>query len=182
MPYSTQQERALKLLGAGIEAAAVAKAVGVTESAVSQWLSDEEFSKQVQELRYTALAKHNERDASYDEIEDDLLNQLKQTVPLLMKPMEIARVLTVVNGAKRRGSSAPDSIVNQNLAVQLNMPTQIVQKFITNIDNIVVQAGEQSLVTMQAGVLLKQLKQKTIAEVNPNEPTEATELEGKVSI
>jgi hypothetical protein len=159
MILSSTEERALKLLGSGIEAEATARALGVTPSLISQMLSREEFAAQVQELRYKNLVQHNIRDSKYDELEDALLDKLSDASSLLMKPTEITRVLQAVNGAKRRGISAPEAINAQQKTVQLTMPSQIIQRFTMNVNNMVVQAGEQNLVTMQSGTLLKKLKE-----------------------
>ncbi len=67
---SSIEDRALVLLGAGIGGEAVANALGVTPSRISQLLSEQAFSDAVSTLRYENLQKHNNRDASYDTIED----------------------------------------------------------------------------------------------------------------
>jgi hypothetical protein len=52
------------------------------------------------------------------------------------------------------------------------MPVQIVQKFTTNISNQVIQAGEQSLLTMPSGDLLKQVEEvSTIPAIESNTET-----------
>ncbi|PHQ81769.1 MAG: hypothetical protein COB66_01470 [Coxiella sp. (in: Bacteria)] len=152
------EEKALTLLGSGIRAEAVAAALGVTPARISQLLADKEFSGKVSELRYENLQSHNKRDSSYDSIEDDLLVKLKRSVPLMVKPDTILRAISVVNAAKRRGQSAPEQVTNQTTMVTLILPNVIAQKFTTTIDNQVITAGEQSLVTMQSGDLLSQVK------------------------
>lgn len=155
------EEKALKLLGDGHSAETVAAACGVTASRISQLLSDEEFSKKVASLRYENLQKHNERDASYDSLEDSLLQQLRNNICLVQRPMEIAKLLQVVNAAKRRGSSSPDQVINQQTVVQLTIPQKIVQKFTTNINNQVIQAGAQELLTIASGDVGSLLAQRT---------------------
>lgn len=150
---SSAEERALKLLGSGLGPEAVASAVGVTVSRISQLLSDSEFAAEVSTLRYNSLSKHNERDETYDTLEDALITKLKQNLPLMCRPMEILKAIQVINAAKRRGQSAPESITNQQTVVNITMPTQIVNKFTTNINNQVVQAGSQELLTIQASKL-----------------------------
>lgn len=147
------EERALQLLGAGYTPEVVANSCGVTVGRISQLLSEDEFKSAVAALRTENLLKHNQRDSSYDALEDKLLEQLKMSAPMLMRPMEIAKVLSVINAAKRRGSSTPESITNQQTVVNIMMPTQIVQKFTTNISNQVISAGTQELLTIQSGAL-----------------------------
>jgi hypothetical protein len=149
------EERALTLLGQGINPEMVASAVGVSISRISQLLSDSEFAAKVSELRFQSLAKHNERDNKYDQMEAQLQDKLSDLIPYMMKPIEVLRAIQIINGAKRRGSSAPESITQQNTIVQLTMPVKIVNNFSqniqTNIHNQVVKAGEQELVTIQSG-------------------------------
>ena len=161
---TSTEDRALALLGSGIPPENVASALGVTASRISQLLSDATFADQVATLRYENLQQHNTRDASYDSIEDALITKLEKQLPLIMRPMETVKALQAINGAKRRGQSAPDSIVNQQTIVSLVMPVSIVQQFTTNTDNQVVKAGGQSLLTMQAGHLLKTTEEKQLEE------------------
>jgi hypothetical protein len=150
-PPSSTESRALSLLGQGLSPEVVAAAVGVTASRISQLISDPEFASKVADLRFKNLSKHNERDNAYDSLEDQLLEKLKDCLPFMMRPMEILKSIQVINAAKRRGSSAPEAITNQQTVVQLVMPTQILQHFTTNINNQVVRAGEQDLITVQSG-------------------------------
>ncbi len=152
--YQGIQLKALKLLGEGVPAENVAIALGVTPSYISQLLADEEFSYQLVELRYNALQKHNKRDANYDDIEDRLLKQLESVLPLMMKPMEIIRSLQIINGAKRRGASSPESLTNKQTHVTLVLPTKIVQVFSADVNNQVVAVQGQELVTIDGKALL----------------------------
>lgn len=161
---SSVEERALILLGQGINSEAVAAACGVSASRISQLLSQEEFAEKVSLLRYENLQKHNFRDSAYDTLEDALLEKLAHSVRMNMifRPMEIIKAIQTINGAKRRGHSAPETIVNQQTIVNLILPSQITQKFTTNVNNQVVSVGsdgeEQALLTMQAGTLLKHIE------------------------
>jgi hypothetical protein len=150
---SITESRALSLLGSGIEPVTVAASLGLTQGRISQLLSDEYFAAQVAELRYHNLAKHNERDSEYDSIEDRLLERLRDCLPLMHRPMEILRAIQVINAAKRRGSSTPQSIIEKQSVVQLVIPVQIINKFSTNLQGQVVSVGEQNLLTIQSGAL-----------------------------
>lgn len=155
---TTTEVRALTLLGQGLGPEVVAAAVGVSVSRISQLLSNPEFASSVAELRYENLAKHNTRDSAYDGLEDSLLEKLKDCLPYMMRPMEILKAIQIINAAKRRGSSAPESITQQQTVVQLILPTQILQNFTTNINNQVIKAGSQELITVQSGSMDKLLK------------------------
>ena len=171
------EDRALSLLGSGIPAENVAAALGVTAGRISQLLADKDFSEQVASLRYDNLQKHNTRDATYDSLEDRLIAKLEKQMPLIMRPMETVKALQAINGAKRRGQSAPEQVTNQQNIVALVLPTIIAQRFTTNIVNQVVKAGEQELITMQAGNLLARAegREKERAALEITEDSEDSE-------
>lgn len=150
------QSRAMELLGSGVQSSLVAQTLGVSESYISQLLSEETFLKGVVDLRYKALSKHNERDGKYDSIEDTLLDRLKETLPLLFDPMKIIKCIQVINAAKRRGQEESGSITAHNTVVNLTMPVVVMNRFSVKKDanNQVIEAGEQQLVTLQSGSLL----------------------------
>lgn len=157
------EERALELLGSGIGPEIVASALGVTPARISQLLSDTEFSELVSQKRFENLSKHNVRDSRYDELEDTLITKLDETLPMMHRPMEILKAISVINAAKRRGASAPEAITHQNQVVNITMPVQILQQFTeftTNINNQVTKAGERDLLTIQSGVLLNSTNKK----------------------
>lgn len=154
---SSVEEKALALLGAGVDQESVASAVGVTPSRISQLLSGESFASKVSELRFAALTEHNMRDGKYDRLEDKLLLKLESSLPLLVKPESILKAVLVVNGAKRRGHTTTNQVTNNQTVVNLILPATIVQKFVTNIDNQVIKAGDQELLTMASGNLLQQV-------------------------
>lgn len=169
--YSGTKARALELLGDGIASNIVAQTLGVSESYISQLLSDELFLKGVVEKRYEHLARHNKRDAEYDKIEDDLLERLKATLPMLFDPMKILKAISVINAAKRRGQSTPESISQQNVVVNLTLPTAVIEKFSVtkDINNQIIEAGEQKLITIQSGNLLERVKKSGVN--NGEQPT-----------
>jgi hypothetical protein len=156
---TSTESRALELLGNGVEPAHVANTLGISVSRISQLLSQEDFAAKVTELRYENLAKHNSRDASLDELEDKLIKKMQDVIPFMMRPMEIVRALSVVNAAKRRGSSAPAQLVQAQTVINLNLPAALINKFQLNINNQVTKAGQQDLLTIQSGTLLNTLKE-----------------------
>jgi hypothetical protein len=158
MSHSTTtstEERALTLLGQGVPPTAVANALGVDISRISQLLSQDEFAAKVVEKKFESLAKNNERDDKIDGLEDALLKKLHDCLPFMTRPMEILKAFTVLNAAKRRGASTPEDLTSKQTIIQLNIPTQIINKFQTNIHNQVVQVGAQTLVTIPSNQMVK---------------------------
>lgn len=108
-------------------------------------------------------------DQSYDSLEAKLLKQLDRTVPLLMRPMEIAKVLAVVNSAKRRGGSLATATAAPTV-LSLNLPVAIQNRFVMNSSNQVVSAGDQDLVTLPSQSVQR------LAEENKNATPEKDEF------
>lgn len=174
---NSTESRALSLLGQGLGPEVVASALGVSASRISQLLSDPNFAAEVASLRYQTLSKHNERDSKYDSIEDTLLDRMKDLIPLMYKPFEILKAISVINAAKRRGSSAPQNIGSQAAVVSLVMPTQIVNIFgaantslTVNTQNQVVKAGTQDLVTVQSGRMNSLLASHKTSQTSQGDP------------
>lgn len=163
---SITEQKALVLLGQGILPEAVASAVGVSPSRISQLLSTDSFAAEVANLRYKNLAKNTERDNTADEIEDILLQKLKDSLALLFDPIKITSVLSKVNALKRRGTLASELPTGQAQVVNLSMPVSVYQQFVTNINNQVVKAGDQELVTIQSGHMNKLLEATNVAISN----------------
>lgn len=150
---TSTESRALQLLGSGVTPEITAASLGISVSRISQLLSDESFAAQVAELRFKSLMKHNERDASYDTMEDRLLEKLSDCIPLMHRPMEILKAIQVINAAKRRGSSTPEHMIEKQSIVQLTIPVQIINKFKTDISGQVVEVENKPLLTIQSGSL-----------------------------
>ena len=158
-------EKAMKLLGNGYNAETVASACGVSSSRISQLMSQDWFASKVAELRFNNLQKHNEIDNTYDEMEAKLLGNLKTVIPMMLRPMEILKAVSVINAAKRRGSSAPEQAQQHATIVNLTLPNTITQRFAVNANNQVVSVGidngeQQTLVTIQSSNMLEAAKLK----------------------
>lgn len=153
---TTTESRAITLLGNGIPPSAVASALGVDPSRITQLLSDETFAAKVIEAKFNNLSSHVTRDIEVDKLEDLLLSRLRDTVPYMSRPMELLKAFAVLNAAKRRtGNSVAQALPPPQTIIQLNIPSIILQKFSTNIHGQVTSVGNQSLVTIQSSQMLK---------------------------
>lgn len=176
MNLTSAESRALSLLGQGLIPEQVAGACGLSPSRISQLLSDEEFAAAVAEARFQNLSKHNDRDNAYDSLEDELLEKMRDCIPLMVRPGEILKAIQVINAAKRRGQLAA-STEQHHQVINLILPTQILNQFQLNAANQVVSlqsdGQDQSLVTIQSGTLLDranakmQLKEKVNVLTSP---------------
>lgn len=172
MNLSHAAEKALVLLGQGVSIQQAALAIGVTEGYISQLMAQEEFANEVATLRFNNLQEHNTRDKAYDELEDALLTKMKDSIPLLMKPMEIRATLKTINEAKRRGTSAPSHLLEKHQIVQVVLPAIIQQHFTANVNglNQVVSVGEKDITTLQSASLLSKYKEEKV-HVQPKLPS-----------
>lgn len=143
------EDRIIKLLAAGLPAARVAESLGIDPSYVSQFLSIEENKAAVQDAKFEVLNQHNEADSKLNRLEDKVRDQLEQTIGMIWDPMKLARVFQVVNAAKRRGVERISDISAGSTVVNLNMPQRIVNNFVVNSHNQVINAGGEDLITIQ---------------------------------
>lgn len=152
--HSTHTTSLINLLTQGVSQSEAARALGITPGAVTQLLEHPEVSAALDKYRLDQIAKSSQIDANYDAIELQLLEQMKKVLPLLMRPGEIAQVLTRVNSAKRRGV-AHTAAAGPAKVLTLNIPAALQAKFVLNAANQVVEAGNQTLVTMQSANIAK---------------------------
>lgn len=180
------EERALELLASGIAATSVANILGVDDSRISQLISQEEFATSLMEKKFERQQRYNVLDDKLDSLELQVIERLEDTIDVIHKPLELARMLQVLNTAKRRGTTAPTNVDNEKrTVVNLTMPVQIVNKFQVNAQNQVVRTEGQDLVTIQSNALeglaaadtaalQKQILQGRVRELtSPNNDTKA---------
>ena len=152
------KERIIQLLGNGVSPAIAASAVGCTEGYISQLMSDEQIAARVSALRFDNLQAASNRDKMADSIEDSLLEKLKESIPMLMRPSEITRTLAVVNALKRRASSAPETMHIHNQVINLQLPQHTALRVSMSASREIIEVEGRTLVTMPSSQLLKEAK------------------------
>lgn len=175
--YTGTAARILEMLGNGLAPTVVSSALGVSESYISQLLGEEQFATQVTAARFANLQAATTRDRSYDSIEDELIKKLRDLLPMMYKPMEILRAITVINAAKRRGADTPENTVIHNTIVQLTLPASITSRFVTNVNNQVIEAGDQELITIETKNLKSKLETLKTRNLNDNSSNSASTVE-----
>ncbi len=143
------ESRALKLLAAGLSANRVAESLGVDASRISQLLDNDEFKSALADEKFSLLNRHNEADEKLNALEDTVRDRLEQTVEMIFDPMKLTRIFQVVNAAKRRGMEVSGDVFGNSTVVNLNIPQRIVNNFVVNSNNQVIQAGGEDLITIQ---------------------------------
>lgn len=153
------KEKIKELLGLNLPNKTVASAVGVSESYISQLLSEDAFAAEVQELRVKTLAEAANRDKKYEALEDTLLDRVKDLIPMMVRPMEAVRALQAVNGATRRAAPAELSANAQSTVVTLNLPGAIINKFVVNAQKQIVEIDGETVATMPARNVVGKLEE-----------------------
>lgn len=158
----TDRNKIKEMLGFNIPANVVASALGISDGLVSQLLSEEDFAREVHDLRLQNSLQHLNRDKEYDQIEDLLIDKLKDRLenPLqFTKPAEILAAIRVINGAKRRSAPAELGTGNSGRSVvtlQLPANTEFAARFVLNDKSQVIEVAGRPLATMGAkGVIAK---------------------------
>lgn len=152
--FSPSEESVLKLLADGHSQEVVAGTLGITPSAVSQYISRDDFRAELARRKSESLEKYKKLDNTYDRIEQSLAEKLEASVFMMTRPGEITAALSKINAMKRRvgatdhGSSNPQSTI-----VNITLPVQIVHKFTTTQEGHIVGIDEKSLVTIPSNTL-----------------------------
>jgi len=155
-----EKDKIRDLLGAGLDVTVVASAVGCSVSYVSNLMADEDFAREVAEIKVTRLQSAAKRDEKFNSIEDSLLDRLTELIKspafTFTKPREILSALAVVNKAVRRGPAVDHSAENNSgIVVQITLPERVASKLVMNAQGEVVALDDQTLVTMPSNQLLK---------------------------
>lgn len=155
------QKRALQLLGSGLGPTEVGTTLGCDPSYISQLLMDESFKQEVLVLRMKALQANTERDLRIDDLEDVMLEKLKEQLQWVTKPRELLQAFAVFNAAKRRGARAAGGVDGMgSKIVAILLPVAARTAFVTNAASEVVQIGDQNMTTMPLQSLMKQRLQE----------------------
>lgn len=154
---SLDKEQIKSLLGTGLSNEVVASAVGCDPSYITQLMSDSQFSQEVVVMRAAALTANSKRDRKIDAVEDTLIAKFEEVLPMVYKPTDVLRAMSVVNNMKRRGVPANEALTINNRIVNLNMPVQIIQNFTKNSNGEVIEVEGKTLVTMPSQTLLSTL-------------------------
>lgn len=160
--------KVIELLSLGYPAIVVANATGLSESRISQIASEPAAAEEISAARFSALQKHNTLDNRYDELESKLLDKLEQSLCFIQRPGEIVKSLQVINAAKRKGVAAPETATTMHQRiVNVILPSPILPQFTVNAANQVIQAGEQTLLTMASQKVGELLNDKSQTSRQP---------------
>lgn len=161
---SKSKDKIKELLGAGLEIRTVASAVGVVPHYISELMADPLFAEEVALLKIKSLTEATERDKKLNTLEDEFIDKLNEVKDLMFKPNEVLRALAMINKMDRRGVPADVNLSgSRDQVVQLDIPSVLIQQHITqnivlNTQGEVVEVAGQTMVSMPAHQLLKNLQ------------------------
>lgn len=151
--YSGLAAKAIKLLGTGLLQVEVARALGVTEGQVSQWMAEPDFQAQVSAEIKANFAMQSEVDSNYNATERKLSERLLQQSEYMFDPDKILKALQFVNGAKRKLAPLQQNPqegggVTINAPVTLIFPQQVAKEFMLSPNNEVIGVDGQEVLTL----------------------------------
>jgi predicted transcriptional regulator len=137
----------------GFDQAQIAGAMGVTDSAISQFISEHGLA---------AVAAQNsqfkEHDNKLNALEESVLDKLAKVMnTAILDPIRLAAVYKTLNGAKRRSLAEGQTIQNINNVrlVSLNLPRHVEVKVGLNANNEVIEVEGRAINTLPAGKLVE---------------------------
>lgn len=152
----------LSLAEAGVPNKDIALRARVSESYVSQVLSEESYRRKVIESKLAVLDERTRRDAKYDELEDKLIEKMNKSVSMLSKPRDIMNALIAINKAERRGASSAEiaefARESDSTVVVLDIPERASIRVTKSRTGEVVAINDRNLITMDSRKVLEEIK------------------------
>ncbi len=144
---STTRNQALQLLAQNVAPSQVAAALGVTESAISQLLSQEDFSAELESVRVAATAEDLRYDERLDTAESDALANIEGKLRFANMQQSL-QAFKILNTARRRKESrVAAQQTGGGVVVNITLPTAIVPQYVTNPKNEIIEVEGKTMVS-----------------------------------
>lgn len=154
-------------LKSGFTGTQIAEGLGVSASAVAQHIEKNNLAQLAAEN-----SKFQAIDDDLNEIESMVASKLKKSLKLaVLQPMQLARLLQIVNGTKRRSLAEGKQVIDQTNVrlVQLNFTPRANPQVVKNARNEVIEVSGRSLQTLPSGKLAEKLERKEISHDSQSE-------------
>lgn len=165
-PLNASEEQVFNLLASGLNASMVASTLSLSESYISQLLSNSEFRDRVTSAR---LAKNKgliERDDKLELTESKALERLSLLLPMVTKPLEAAKIYQTLNSARRTTSIPANSQTAGSATVTLNLPkNSSVQFTLAHDTNQVLEVDGRSMAPMPAQRVKELMTEKSMVRI-----------------
>ena len=165
MPKDQKLQYIVKCLEAGFTQVSIAESMGVSESLVSQLVSENSLDQIAAQQKIIKASIYQDIDASYNEAEKFIAEKLKQSVRYMTDPVKIAYVADKLNKMKRRALSQIGPREAPAKVVVLNLPRHVQNNFIFNSQNEAIAVDGRPLVSMPATRLMQKLKEDSTLEM-----------------
>jgi transcriptional regulator with XRE-family HTH domain len=154
------RDKIIEMLKHGLSQTVVASAVGCSDGYVSQILAEEGVREDIALAKIGDLERAVKVDTKIDDIEDLVLERLRNLAPFITRASEAARVFETLNSAKRKVPevSGINSTPTAPL-VQINISQQAAVAFKLSADQQVVEVDGRSMATLPSRVLANRLKE-----------------------
>ncbi len=153
-------DRLLELLGAGLSASVAASAVGVTPGYVSQLMEEEDFRLEVQIRRAGKAQAAIAVDESWDSVEKQAIDRMKQMMPMITKPADLIKIAEIANRAKRTARELEGADGGAAPTVSFTIPAGAEVHFQMNSSSQVIQIDGRSTEALPIQQLQKRLAER----------------------
>lgn len=158
--FKVDKEKAKNLLSGGVEYSLAARILGCDVSYLSQLMSDPDFAAEVTARQVQNAGDQVQITRKITDLQLKALEKIERLLPYETDLSEIRQCFSALNKATIRTPDVnPDAGKDQQV-VPLRLPESITFAFKVDINNEVIQAGEQMLVTMPSQQLLKMAMEK----------------------
>lgn len=156
---SSTRDHALTLLSQNISPSQVAAACGVSESAISQLLSDEDFAAALADRTQAATAQDLAYDSRLDEAESLYLANIEKRAPFanLQQSLQAFRIL---NQARRRKDSRIQAPQGGGVAVTINVPVSILPQYVKNANAEIIEVDGRTMLSATPSTVENLMKQR----------------------
>jgi hypothetical protein len=156
-----QRERAIKYLSEGIPPTQVAKALGVTDALISQYMSESEFAEELQAATLVKTEADHNFDMTLQEAELKALENIKLRLPMANMQQSLAAFAILNKAQTRRNRGIVTNPGNQvGAIVQIMLPQQQATQYIKNSQAEIVEVGGQTLISASPSTLHRLLDQR----------------------
>lgn len=152
-------------LAAGVSQRVAAETCGVSESYVSQLMTEPEFREHVQSELAARGRRYIEMDDLADQTQHLALQRLRKVTEIISKPETLLRAIQVLDQMKRRSTPAvADSETKDADLVRISLPRGMAARFAISVDttNRVTEIAGQTFVPA-SGKLIDMMAEQHIA-------------------
>ena len=156
--------RALDLLAQNIPSSQVAGILGVTESAVSQLLADEDFVAELDKKRLQLSEADEKFDQKLETAEESALDGVISRIKFGNLQQQLA-AFRVLNQAKRRKDSKIQPHQGTGQVTNLILPAVIVPVYVVNKKNEIIEVDGKTMLSATQSQLKEIVKERTGVEL-----------------